>query len=229
MATFAHGVLSFLENLDPPSLVPPGVRVMNPYLNSQAWKATVEFYQKYYADNSPRILLIGINPGRFGGGITGIPFTDPINLDQECGIQNDFQKRTELSSRFIYRMIEYLGGVQQFYKRFYITATCPLGFVKGGKNLNFYDLPDLQNGWEQFMVECMLKQLEFNSIEQIAFVLGQGKNFAYLQQLNQKHQFFEELEILPHPRWVMQYRLKRIDEFLDVYKTKLESASNKYL
>ena len=229
MATFAHGVLSFLENLDPPNLVPPGVEVMNPYLNPHAWNATVQFYQKYYADNSPRILLVGINPGRFGGGITGIPFTDPINLERECGIENDFQKRTELSSRFIYTMIEHLGGVQKFYERFYITATCPLGFVKEGKNLNFYDLADLQNGWEQFMVECMFKQLKFNSIRRIAFVMGRGKNFAYLQQINQKHRFFEDLEILPHPRWVMQYRLKRIDEFLDVYKTKLESASNEYL
>ncbi len=39
-----------------------------------------------------RYLILGINPGRFGGGITGIPFTDPIRLQNICGIENDFQK-----------------------------------------------------------------------------------------------------------------------------------------
>ena len=229
MSTYAEQVLSFLEHLVPPNRVPAGVGVMNPYQDPPAWNATVEFYQKYYADHSPRILIIGINPGRFGGGITGIPFTDPINLRDECGITNDFQKRTELSSRFIYRMINSLGGAGKFYQRFFITATSPLGFVKGGKNLNYYDLPELQNSWERFMVKCLRKQMSFQSVRDIVFVLGQGKNYKYLQYLNMKHHFFDSLEILPHPRWVMQYRLKRIDEFLDVYKQKLEGAAEKYL
>jgi hypothetical protein len=43
-------------------------------------KICSSFYQKYYADNKKRSLIIGINPGRFGAGVTGIPFTDPIRL-----------------------------------------------------------------------------------------------------------------------------------------------------
>ena len=104
-----------------------------------------------------------------------------------------------------------------------------LGFVREGKNLNYYDLPELQNSWEGFMADCLRKQMAFESVSNVGFVLGQGKNFKFLQDLNSRHHFFEELEILPHPRWVMQYRLKRIDEFLNEYKVKLESAAEKYL
>jgi len=35
---------------------------------------------------------------------------------------------------------------------------------------------------------------------------------------------FEEVRPLPHPRWVMQYRLKRIDEFIDLYKDQLSTV-----
>ena len=126
-------------------------------------------------------------------------------------------------------MIDHLGGPLDFYQRFYITAVSPLGFVKAGKNLNYYDLPELQNSWESWMVDCLLKQKAFSSVTDIAFVLGQGKNYAYLEKLNKRHGFFNRLEILPHPRWVMQYRLKRIDEFLEVYREKLEGAAERYL
>ncbi len=229
MITFANQVLPFLKDLTPPEHLPVGVKVMNPYNDPAAWSTTVEFYQKFYADASSRILIIGINPGRFGGGITGIPFTDPINLSDECQISNDFPKKAELSSKFIYRMIKAIGGVQPFYRRFFITATCPLGFVKEGKNLNYYDLPELQKSWEGFMVDCLRTQLKFQSVSKVAFVLGQGKNFAYLEHLNREHNFFEHLEMLPHPRWVMQYRLKRINEFLNQYRQKLERAAEMYL
>ena len=93
-------------------------------------KPANSFYTKYYSDNNKRILLLGINPGRFGGGVTGIPFTDPVRLEKVCGIKNDFQKKQELSSVFIYEMIEAYGGAEKFYKQFYISAVSPLGFVK---------------------------------------------------------------------------------------------------
>jgi len=54
--------------------------------------------------------------------------------------------------------------------------------------------------------------------------MGQGKNFKYLKQLNDKHGFFAEIQPLPHPRWVMQYRLKTKPIYIDEYVTKLTSA-----
>jgi hypothetical protein len=54
--------------------------------------------------------------------------------------------------------------------------------------------------------------------------MGQGKNYAFLNKLNQEHGFFEKIIPLPHPRWVMQYRLKRKKEFIREYVDKLSQA-----
>ncbi len=222
--TFGSQVLDFYLNLGKLPKVPSGVGVLNPFQNTDTQVVVTKFFGKFYHDNNQRILLIPINPGRFGSGVTGIPFTDPIQLEAACGIDNDFKKRTELSSRFIYKMIEELGGVDDFYSKFYFSSVSPLGFVKDGKNLNYYDLPELQNNWEAFMLNNLRNKIEFGASSKIAFVIGRGKNFKYMNYLNKKYQLFDKLIDLPHPRWVMQYRLKRIDEFILEYKEKLEEG-----
>ncbi|NNF22415.1 MAG: DUF4918 family protein, partial [Saprospiraceae bacterium] len=166
-----------------------------------------------------------INPGRFGGGLTGIPFTDPINLQETCGIKNNIDKRHELSSKFIYEMIEALGGVENFYNNMYVTAVSPLGFVKDGKNLNYYGIPELAEKWESFIVQTLQEQAEFCKNMSVCYSLGQGKNFKFLQRINADYQIFDQVRALPHPRWIMQYRLKRKDEFISVY----EKALREYL
>ena len=45
-------------------------------------------YQKFFSDNNQRVFVLGINPSRLGGGITGIPFTEPKNIKEKLGIQN---------------------------------------------------------------------------------------------------------------------------------------------
>ena len=50
-----------------------------------------------------------------------------------------------------------------------------------------------------------------------AYSVGKGKNVQFLEWINKKYQLFEEIIPLPHPRWVMQYRLKRKDEFIKEY------------
>ena len=182
------------------------------------------FYRKYYSDTNERVLLFGINPGRFGGGITGIPFTDPIRLEELCGIPNVFDKKAELSSTFIYDMIEAFGGPSSFYAHFFITAVSPLGFVKDGKNLNYYDIPELRKGWEPFFLECIRNQLPLMKTNSVAFSIGQGKNVDYLKKLNDMRPSFTSIRPLPHPRWVMQYRLKRKSEFIQVYMDELQAA-----
>jgi len=48
---------------------------MNPFREfEQTLVVADEFYHKYYNDYNSRLLILGINPGRFGGGLTGIPF-----------------------------------------------------------------------------------------------------------------------------------------------------------
>lgn len=172
------------------------------------------FYHRYYNDTAPRIFLIGINPGRFGAGVTGLPFTDPIRLKEVIGIENSFEQKAELSSKYIYDLIDKIGGPEAFYSRFYFTSVCPVGFVKDGKNLNYYDIPELQNALETYMLESFEKQIAFNGQKPIGFSLGKGKNFAFLQKFNKKYNLFEKVDFLPHPRWVMQYRLKSKDQIL---------------
>jgi len=81
---------NFFFNLKLSSPPQSDVVVMNPYVHRDVKEVCFKFFTKYFSDNNNRILVLGINPGRFGAGITGITFTDPIRLDNECGIRNDF-------------------------------------------------------------------------------------------------------------------------------------------
>jgi len=223
--TFAKKVIDFYKNIEVPSNLPEGVGVLQPFNESEVTSIVNEFYNKYYKDNKDRTFLIGINPGRFGGGATGIPFTDPIRLKEVIGIDNSFDQKAELSSKFIYQMIERLGGPEPFYRNFYFTSVSPLGFVKDGKNLNYYDIKELQQGLEQYIVDHLMDQIAFGS-RPIAYSLGKGQNIKYLKWLNKKYELFEDIRPLPHPRWVMQYRLKRLDEFIEEYFKALSQHLN---
>ncbi|MBL3657849.1 uracil-DNA glycosylase family protein [Fulvivirga sediminis] len=214
--TYAEKILKYYDELKLPDNLPEGVEILYPFAEEEVQRVTRLFYNQFFNDSNKRAFLIGINPGRFGGGATGIPFTDPIRLEEVLSIENDFDKKSELSSRFIYQMIEAVGGSELFYKHFYFTSVSPLGFVKDGKNLNYYDIPELQRAIEPYMVSEIRKQIAFGA-HPTAFSLGKGKNISYLKYLNKKYELFEQIVPLPHPRWVMQYRLKRLDEFIDQY------------
>lgn len=216
--TFADLVLNFFQSLDLSTYkLPKGVEVLNPYQDKAAFDLTQKFFRKFYSDNQSRKIIIGINPGRFGGGMTGIPFTDPIRLEMQCGIVNDLPKKPELSSDFMYRMIEALGGPEKFYSQYLFTSVSPLGFTKEGKNLNYYDQKDLQEAVYPFIVASIKKQLTFNVPTDITYCLGEGQNYKFLQALNKEYKFFDEIVPLPHPRFIMQYRRKRLDEFISIY------------
>mgnify|MGYP001822691077 CR=1 FL=1 len=79
--TFGEKVLEFYKKLDfSVSGIPDGIKVMNPMKDEQVMRLNEQIYSKKYNDSNPRIFLIGIYPGWFGGGLTGIPFSDPIHL-----------------------------------------------------------------------------------------------------------------------------------------------------
>lgn len=223
-ATQAQAILHFYKNQWPDFPMPEGISIMNPYQDKEALRAATAFYEKFYGDTNPRVFIFGINPGRFGGGVTGVPFTDPQKLREKCGIANEWKNLPELSSKYIYEMIEAYGGVSSFYGKFYITALSPLGYVKDGKNLNYYDDKELLRSAEPYMLQCIRRQLETMPTSSTCFCLGEGENFKQFSRINNKHQFFKEIIPLPHPRWIMQYRRKRIPEFINVYVEKLKEA-----
>jgi hypothetical protein len=198
---------------------------MNPFTEAGAWQLTQTFYNTFYNDTHARTFIFGINPGRFGGGVTGVPFTDPIRLKDACGIDNDLARKAELSSQFVYAVIDAYGGPTAFYRDFFITALSPLGFTKDGVNLNYYDDKELLKDSEPFMIDCINRQLEtITTTQEVCFCLGEGTNYKIFQKLNSKHGFFKQIVPLPHPRWVMQYRRKRLDEFVQLYVSKLKGG-----
>ncbi len=222
MGSFADKVVEFNSKLVFNGPLPPGVRIMNPFAaNCQAIKIASIFYQKYYNDKTRRHLILGINPGRFGAAITGIPFTDTKRLKKKCGITLSGIETHEPSSYFVYEVIDAFGGPQGFYSKFYINSICPLGFTirtKQGKevNYNYYDNPELTNAVYPFIVDCLQQQIAFGLETNICFCLGTGKNFSFLVGLNNKYHFFKKILPLEHPRYVMQY--KSIDKLLYIEK-----------
>jgi hypothetical protein len=215
--SFVDDVISFNRNLDLKIQLPDGVNVMNPFIDEITREFSEKFYRKFYSDKNQRTLILGINPGRFGAGLTGIPFTDPIKLEKNCGIPNPLPKTTEPSAGFIYDMIAAFGDPESFYKKYFIHAVCPLGFTKNGINYNYYDSKPLEKAVTPFILSSLKNILSFQVNKNMCFCLGNGKNFKFLLKLNSDHHFFNEIIPLPHPRWIVQYRRKKYDEFIAEY------------
>ncbi len=223
MKTFADRAIHFYKDLQISTSLPAGSEILNPYENPAVKDVVTSFFTRFYDDRQDRVILLGINPGRFGAGITGITFTDPIRLEEDCQIPNGFEKRAELSSRFIYEVISSHGGCQAFYQRFFLSAVSPLGFVRNGRNLNYYDDRELEAALGKFIESSLRDQIDLGIRKDKAICLGEGKNMKYLAKLNEKLDLFGEIISLPHPRWVMQYRFKRKEEFIEKYLEVLQS------
>ena len=229
MSTFAERIISFCRDLDFDGSLPDGISVMNPFKNNADVLAAVsQFYRRFYNDNRRRHLILGINPGRFGAGVTGIPFTDTVRLKEKCGLSIQGLKTYETSSVFIYEMIDHYGGPEKFYGDFFISAVSPLGFTSTGKkgkeiNYNYYDSKELTDAIYGFIIDSLKKQLDFGIERNICFCLGTGKNFKFLSKLNNEYRFFRHIEPLEHPRFIMQYRLKEKEFYLEGYIDKLRN------
>ena len=204
-----------LQNLPP---VPPDVEWLLPLAELPETERVFRlFLEKYYADEQPRTLILGINPGRFGGGITNVAFTDPVNLERECGIENSFAKRVEFSAQFVYQVIHAWGEVADFYRSFYVNSVVPFGFVKHGKNYNYYDEKPLQAAMEPLALRHLRGLVELGMNRKVCFCLGTGKNFDFLSKLNEREGIFEKVVALPHPRFVLQYRKKEVEEYVQLF------------
>ena len=220
--TFAELILTYYQNIKiPKQKLPNNILWIDNIFTEEVLQTMHTFYHKYFSDNQERIMLLGINPGRFGAGVTGIPFTDPINLEEHCEIPNEFEKRHELSSKFIYDVVTAFGGPKNFFSRVYITSISPIGFIKDGKNINYYDDKALEEMLWIWMKKQIATQLKFPISNKVAFSIGAGKNLKALQKMNEEEGWFERVEALPHPRWVMQYRLKRKQDFIEEYLEKI--------
>ena len=221
--TFADKVISFYKGLEFNGSLPEGISIMNPFKdNPQIIPVISQFYGRFYNDERTRNLILGINPGRFGAGVTGIPFTDSRRLTEKCGITIPGLHSFETSSVFIYEMIDCYGGTEKFYSDFFISSIVPLGFTSVNKpgrqvNYNYYDSKELTDAVYIFIVDSLQKQLQFGIAREVCFCLGSGKNFKFLLQLNSDLKLFGKIVPLEHPRYIMQYKSKKKQEYIAKY------------
>ena len=217
MKTWAEHLLVLYGNLKPPKNLPNDIEWLYPQKNATVMDIFGKFLHKYYNDDKPRKIFLGINPGRFGAGVTGVNFTAPKQLKEYCGIDHSFKNQSELSAEFIYEMIMAYGGANKFYSDFFIGSVCPLGFIKHGKNINYYDDKDLLKTVEPFVIKSLEQLLHLNVDRKTCFAIGGEKNFKYLNSLNERVQWVDEIIPLAHPRFIMQYRRKQKQEFISQY------------
>lgn len=214
--TFADKANKYFLNLHKPKKLLSGIELINPYEKKDVQSVVTEFYQKYFNDNNERRCVLGINPGRFGGGLTGIAFTDPVALRDHCKIENNLGYRKELSSKFIYTVAKNFGGVEKFFSRVFLTALYPFAIIKNGKNYNYYDDKSLAEKLRSEIIRNIKAQICFGARRDVAVLLGK-KNAEYFSALNDVHKFFGKIVVVEHPRYIMQYRLKQVDKYIDKY------------
>lgn len=226
---FADRVIRFNRNLSYIGDLPEGYQVVNPFLNNpETMYVMQQFYKKYYRDRNRRQFIIGINPSRHGAGVTGVPFTDTKRLESVCGISMESAYTHEISSVFMYDMIEAYGGVDRFYSRFYINSPFPLAIVrqaKAGKwvNANYYDDPSLFSMVKEFMLKSLSVQIEMGLDVSCVFVLGK-KNAKFINDLNKGSRLFGEIKVLEHPRFIQQYKSKEKESYILKYLATFEGA-----
>lgn len=217
MKTWAEHLISFYSHLKPPKNLPADIEWLYPQKDPGVMKTVKEFLDKYYNDHQQRRLLLGINPGRFGAGVTGINFTATRQLKEFCGMDNGLKEQSELSAEFIYDVIGAYGGAERFYSHFFIGSVCPLGFIRHGKNINYYDDKELLRSVEPFIISNLEKMMALPVDRKLGFAIGGEKNFKYLSALNERFHWLEEIIPLPHPRFIMQYRRKHKEQFIQQY------------
>ncbi len=201
--------------------LPQGIGVLDPFNGPNAEEVrriVTLFHRGHYSDDRPRVLMLGINPGRLGAGSTGLSFTDTKRCESDLGIAVNGIRTHEPSSDFFYRMIRAVGGVDAFYGSVYVHAVCPLGFVNGaGLNLNYYDdkaletaVTPLVENWLRTLVGCGMRT-------DVVFCIGTGKNATYFKRLNERLGLFDRVVALEHPRYVMQYKARSMEAYIDKY------------
>ena len=226
--TFGEKVVAFNKKLKFSGNLPEGFEVMNPFFDNPETIAVMsKFYQKFYNDYHQRKFIIGINPSRHGAGVTGVPFTDTKRLETVCGIEMKTAHTHEISSVFLYDVIEHFGGVEVFYEKFYINSPFPLAIIrktlKGNLNANYYDDKDLFEAVKPFMIQSLKDHIDLG-LDTSEVLKKKKKNATFIDKINSQEKFFEKMTVLEHPRYIQQYKIKEKQLYIDKYLIALNKA-----
>lgn len=215
--------------------LPKDVGVLDPFHGAhgeEVRRIVTTFHRKYCSDDDPRLLMLGINPGRLGAGSTGLSFTDTKRCESDLGIPVQGIRTHEPSSDFFYRMVRAAGGADVFYRAVYVHAVCPLGFVRTGSNggpvnLNYYDDKALEQAVTPFVERWLHTLVHCGMRTDTVLCIGTGKNATYFNRLNDRLGLFERVVALEHPRYVMQYKARQLDHYVDRYLQALQAAERR--
>jgi hypothetical protein len=230
MKTFGEKVLHFIKHLAYTGAELPKNKVIyNPFKDlTQPLHIAKQFYEKYFNDSHARCALFGINPFKWGAGLTGIPFTDYKRLQSECQIAYDGKGSHENSSLFIYEMINAFGGVENFYRQFYFCWLCPVGFLDPSdpddKGVSYYVSKELKAIATPLIIENIRRQISIGVRSDLCFVIGSGENDKAFRHLNDRYHFFEKIVTLEHPGFIVRYHNKDRRAYVHRYVDALKTA-----
>ncbi len=119
----------------------------------------IEFHKKYVQPNSPKVVICGINPGRYGAGKTGIPFIDFTSLSKM--LPNIDKEDSERSARFFFSVIEEFG-IENFYQNFHVTNLSWYGFYQLDKMKNVnYDNTNIATEIQIFLIDKFVEEMNY--------------------------------------------------------------------
>ena len=207
MPSLATSLPRLLRTFPLPTALPAGVEAQSPFREPAVFDLLSQFAHKFYPDAVPRVAVLGINPGRLGMGRTGVAFTDPTALTDFCGIEHNLpRQRPETSTQFVYKVISAMGGPAAFYQHFYVGSLYPLVLLKNGLNYNYYDSPALTKAlWPDIQLSLRLQVEVLGLRRDVAVSLGK-RNGEFFKRLNAELSLFDEIIVLDHPRYLMQYK-----------------------
>jgi hypothetical protein len=76
--------------------------------------------------------------------------------------------------------------------------------------------PFVEN-WLRTLVKCGMRT-------DTVLCIGTGKNAAYFSKLNEGLGLFDRIITLEHPRYVMQYKARSLELYIDKYLAALEDT-----
>jgi len=214
---FADRIATFLTSLTIDEPLPEDFEVLDPYRDPEVRRVVNLFARSAYAGEQTRTAIWGINPGRFGAGVTGLSFTDPYVLTEVLGFETSISGRREISAEFIWNVVDAYGGPTAFFRDFYLSALSPLGYVRGGRNVNFYDDPDFLDRISPQILSWVRQQQGAGLQADRCVVLGTGRLREVMEQRLRPHLDYTTVEYLEHPRFIMQYRRRQMEEYVDKY------------
>lgn len=170
----------------------PGGRVTHAYDPLRyAWGPHRAFLERYGGVAPRRVVLVGMNPGPWGMGQTGVPFGDPALVREWLRVEGRVEQparphpkrpvlgfastRRDGSGRNLWGWArERCGAPERFFAEFHVTNYCPLMFFDGaGRNVTPPELPRART--EALDAACDAHLLEVVRALRPSFLVGLGR------------------------------------------------------